>query len=339
MENNMETEKIFKSKKSLLIIGLVILTIAVGLFIYSYIINKNKFENVEMHVYNDLISKNEDKDNMLVKLEITKISPAFATKEKNNSKQNFHFAVDANNYWYIVRLTDSTYKKLEKQFEEEGENFKYVLKGYIYNDPADLKRLAISAYNQIISSDAEKLTNSNFRNYLGNTYLDETITPTDDTSNTLMGVGIGVVIISSIFLIIYVSQTTKLKSTLRKYDIEELKEDLNRNDTISYKKQSVYLTNKYIISTINGLDVFEYKDILWVYNEKRRQNGVSLGVWLMVCTSNNKRIQIARASKDDILIEIMAKIKEKNQDILVGFTGENNKQYKELIKKIKNGEI
>lgn len=339
MENSMETEKIFKSKKSILIIGLVILAIAIGLFIASYIVNKNKFDNVKMHVYNDLISKNEDKDNMLVKLEITKISPSFAVKEGKNSKQNFHFAVDENNYWYIVRLTDSTYKKLEKQFEEEGENFKYVLKGYIYSDPADLKKLAISAYNQLLTADAEKLTNSNFRNYLGNTYLDETVTPVDDTSNTLMGIGIGVTIISSIFLIIYFSLLAKLKSTLKKYDIEELKEEINRSDTISYKKQSVYLTNKYIISTINGLDVFEYKNILWVYNEKRRQNGVSLGVWLMVCTSNNKKIQIARAPKDDILIEIMAKIKEKNQDILVGFTGDNNKQYKELVKKIKNGEI
>lgn len=335
MENNMEVEKILKPKKVLLIVGLIILAVAIGLIVTGCIMNQNKYEGVQMHTYNDLISKDEDKEEMLVKLEITNISPAFAIKEGKNTKENYHFAIDEYNYWYIVRLTDATYQKMKSELEANKENFKYVLKGYIYNDPADLKRLAISAYNQGLSADAERLTNSNFKDYLGSTYLDETKTPNDGTSTTLIGIGIGVAILASIFLIIYISQTVKLKSTLKKYNAEELKEELNNINTNEYKKQSIYLTNKYIISTINGLDVLEYSDILWVYNEKRRNNGIVVGIWIMACTKNNKRIQIASAMKEDILIEIMAKIKERNQDILIGFTNENSKQYKELVKNIK----
>lgn len=331
----MEIEKIFKSKKSILIIGLVILAIAIGLIVAGCITNKNKYNNEEVHVYNDLIAEDKDKEEMLVELEIAEIPYLFATKEENSTKQKFYFAIDKYNYWYIVRLTDKTYEKLEEQYNADKENFKYTLKGYIYNDPSELKRLAISAYNENLSEEAEKLTYTNFKDYLGSTYLDETETPFDDTASTFIGVGIGVAIISFIFLIIYISKATKIKSTLKKYDIEDLKDELSNCDMNEYKKQSVYLTNKYLISTLNGLDVFEYKDILWIYNEKRKQNGISLGVWLMVCTADKKRIQVASAQKDDILIEIMTKIKEKNQDILVGFTGDNNKQYKELTKKNK----
>lgn len=339
MENNMEIEKVFKPKKILLIIGLVILAIAIGLIVAGVITNKNKYDNEEVHVYNDLIAAYKDKDEMLVELEITEIPYVFATKEENNSKENYYFAIDEHNYWYIVRLTDKTYKKLEEQYNADKENFKYVLKGYIYSDPTELKRLAISAYNENLDESAEKLTYTNFRDYLGNTYLDETKSPFDGTASTLMGVGVGTAILSLIFLSIYASQSSKIKSALKKYDIEDLKDALNNCDMNEYKKQSIYLTNKYLISTLNGLDVFEYKDILWIYNEKRKQNGISLGVWLIVCTADRKRIQVGRAQKDDILIEIMAKIKEKNQDILVGFTGDNNKQYKELTKKNKQKEI
>lgn len=335
MENNMEIEKIFKPKKILLIIGLAILAIAIGLIVAGCITNKNKYDKEEAQVYNDLIAANKDKEEMLVELEITEIPYLFATKEEKSSKENYYFAIDEHNYWYIVRLTENTFKKIEEQYNADKENFKYTLKGYIYNDPSELKRLAISAYNENLSENAEKLTTTNFREYLGNTYLDETKTPFDSTATTFIGVGIGVAIISLIFLIIYISQATKVKSTLKKYNIEDLKDALSNCNMEEYKKQSIYLTNKYLISTLNGLDVFEYKDILWIYNEKRKQNGVSLGVWLMVCTADRKRIQVGRAQKDDILIEIMTKIKEKNQDILVGFTGDNNKQYKELTKKNK----
>lgn len=335
MENNMEIEKIFKPKKILLIIGLAILAIAIGLIIAGCITNKNKYDKEEAQVYNDLIAANKDKEEMFVELEISEIPYLFATKEEKSSKQKFYFAIDEHNYWYIVRLTDKTYEKLEEQYNADKENFKYTLKGYIYDDPSELKRLAISAYNENLEESAEKLTTTNFKDYLGSTYLDETKTPFDGTASTFIGVGIGAAIISAIFLIIYISQATKVKSTLKKYDIEDLKDALNNCNMEEYKKQSIYLTNKYLISTLNGLDVFEYKDILWIYNEKRKQNGVSLGVWLMVCTADRKRIQVGRAQKDDILIEIMTKIKEKNQDILVGFTGDNNKQYKELTKKNK----
>ncbi len=333
MDNNMEVEKIFKNKKNILIIGLVILAIAIGLIVAGVITNKNKYDNEEVHVYNDLIAAKKDKEEMLVELEITEIPYLFATKEEKSTKQNFYFAIDKNNYWYIVRLTEDTYKKIEEQYNADKENFKYTLKGYIYDDPSELKRLAISAYNENLSETAEKLTTTNFRDYLGITYLDETKTPFDSTATTFIGIGIGTGVISLIFFIIYFSKAAKIKSALKKYNIEDLKDELNNCDMSQYAKQTIYLTNKYLISTLNGLDVFEYKDIVWVYNEKRKQNGVSLGVWLIVCTMDRKRIQVARAQKDDILIEIMTKIKEKNQDILVGFTGDNNKQYKEITKK------
>lgn len=328
----MDYNEIFKSKKSVLIVGLIILAIAIGLFVASQVMNTKKDEGVQVYTYNDLIDKNKDKENMKVKLEIADLPELFATKTEKNTEYNFYFASDKENYKYIIRITDDTYKKMEETYNTNKDNFKYVLEGYIYDDSNELKQRAISEYNKGLSIDEEKLTLSNFRYYLGSTYLDEEITPTSSETNVLMGMSIGIGIIALVCFIIYVSKAIRIKTTLKKYSIDELKEELSTCDINEFKKQSVYLTNKYVISTLNGLDVFEYKDILWTYNEKRRQNGVSLGYWIIACTESKAKIQIAYAKKDDILIQIMSRIKEKNQNMLVGFTPDNINQYKELTR-------
>ncbi len=86
-----------------------------------------------------------------------------------------------------------------------------------------------------------------------------------------------------------------------------------------------------------GLEILKYDDIVWTYYEDRRYNFVSIGKYLIARTKDKKAHQIAYTfRKVDLLIEIMNKMHEKNDKMMVGFTNENQKAYKELTKKKKD---
>ena len=230
---------------------------------------------------------------------------------------------------YIVRLTDNTYTKLENMYNENPEEFSYVLKGYIFEDSTELKQLAISAYNEAMEE--EIVNNENFRLYFGNTYLDEILTPYTNISALLLGLGIGIDILAFVFLIFYIVGGIKLKLSLKKYYKDDLEYELSKTTTLAYEKANIYLTDKYIISKTMGLTVIEYNELVWLYNEKRSYNGILVGITLIGYKNNNKRYGLASVYlNEELLIEIMNKIKDKNPSIMIGYTEENQRNYKEI---------
>ena len=113
--------------------------------------------------------------------------------------------------------------------------------------------------------------------------------------------------------------------------------ELAKESTMYFKKEEICLTDKYIISTFLGLNILKYDDIVWTYYEDRRYNFVSIGKYLIARTKNKKAYQIAYTFRNvDLLIEIMNKIHDKNDKVMVGFTKENQQAYKELTKKKKD---
>ena len=84
-----------------------------------------------------------------------------------------------------------------------------------------------------------------------------------------------------------------------------------------------------------GLTVLEYNELAWLYNEKRRVNGIPTTINLKGFTSK-KVYELAEVSAygegENLLIEIMNKIQEKNPQIMLGVTKENQESYKEIKK-------
>lgn len=81
----------------------------------------------------------------------------------------------------------------------------------------------------------------------------------------------------------------------------------------------------------------EYDELAWIYVLHQRTNGITTGIYLVVRTKKGKIYSIASATvkNSEELNLIMAEIAERNKDILVGFTPENNKAYKEIVKENK----
>lgn len=333
----MENKEILKPQKKLLVIAIILMIVTVGMFyLNTYVETKRAKEKTEAIAenYDDLISEGRDNEKEYVEVTIADVPYHVATKEVDTAKYKYYIVFDVNDLMYVVRLTDSTYYRLEDMYESNPEEFSYKLVGYIYDTPNELEEIIIDVYNEVMGEDV--ITEENFEMYFGKTYLDETKTPvTVSSAATVIFIVIGVLsgTFAFVFILVYIINSSRRKKVLKNYPEEDLESELDKSSTIAYEKQKVYLTDKYLISAINGLSVIEYNDIAWMYNEKRSYNGIPTGVTLLAYQTNGKRVQLASTWKnEEILKEIMTKIYEKNPNILVGFTPENRKQFKEIKK-------
>jgi len=324
----MKKDKILDINRKYLIIASILILISI--IMYSGIAKLEQTKEKEKCIdYNTLISSKKDTEKKYVKVTMFSLPYKFAVKEEGETKQNYYFIYDQYNFLYITRLTDKTYQKIEEKYNQDPENFSYELRGYIYNIPSQLKELALSEFNKAIEN--KTITNENFEDYFGKTYLDETLTPYTEIIGILFGIGILLDMFGIACLIAYIAMYIRTKKTLKKYNKQELQEELYNAEMSSYSKAKIYLTNKYIISTVSGLTVIEYDDLFWIYIENRRQNGISIGKYLIAVNMKKKKINLAYTYKnEDLLIEIMNKIKENKDSIKVGFTKENQKAFRNL---------
>ena len=71
----------------------------------------------------------------------------------------------------------------------------------------------------------------------------------------------------------------------------------------------------------------------WIYINNTKYRGITTGRYLIAIKKDKRSVQIAYAVRDEkMLQEIMEKIHEKNDQILIGYTPENQKAFVEFRK-------
>lgn len=306
-----------KKKKKICLITLLIAIISI--FIGTYI---DRDRNVIPKDYHELIYKEIDKEKEYVKVNITSI---FAFAKKDNLI--YYFITDENNYLYIARITDNTYKRIEELYKEDNNNFKYELKGYIFKIPNDIIEIAINSYNKEYNE--EILTEDNINDYVGECYIDEIVTPYTSISATFIGIGIAFFITSIVIFIIIIINSINSLIRKRKYNMDDVYSELSKPNTLEYP--NIYLTDKYLISNLNSFMVFTYDDFIWLYNEKRKINGIYIGTYLKGITKNKKIYYLGYTrNKEEFFEDVMYKSYQKNNNILIGYTSENQKKYRSI---------
>lgn len=333
-----EINKVLKPGKVLLIITILFIIATIGLFAIGYY--QEYTDKKDPKDLGTLIENSEEKEGQYVKLDIGYLPYAFA-EVGTTDKEYYYFAWDAENYMYIVRLTDKTYEELKGMANAEDEKLSYQLKGYTFKTPSNLRKLAIEAANEIYSggeeeeSTSKKITTSNFTEYFGSVYIDETEVPANTSGDpTFYGLGFCVGIFALMFVIIYVSRmkgTVSFRKNPEKY--EELKEELSALTDNPYKKLKVYLTSKYVIAKTSAVLAIPYKDVIWEYTQIHYRNGVAMNKTLIICTKEKKKIALATSGPDDMNIdEIMVEIQDRNEEVKIGYTKENRQFYRDYKK-------
>lgn len=318
--NEKELKKIFKANSKYLLTVVILFVVSIVMFAMSTPVE----EEESPKDYNDLIVDKQDQEGSYATVTIDSVPILFAT----NDYENYYIVMDTNNYMYLSRLTDDTYNKLEKEYST-NKSINYTLTGYLYNAPEELQKLAMDIYNEEMGE--EIITKYNYHTYFGSTYLDETNNP--NANDTLLAIGFILIIVSIIIFIVYLVNVIKTKKTYKKYSKEELTTILQESTTIAYPKAKIYLTSKYIISTSSGITVTKYEDLVWMYIQRRTYNFINIGTNLLGRTNNNKVVNLVVTYRNNYLLEeIISEIEKHNKNILIGYTKENSKAYRETVK-------
>ena len=334
MEKSVVFEKNIKSGKKFLIVGTILLIITCAFSILMFFSYQSDMKNPTKLI--DI--KEEGK---YAKVSASVMTDYFATNDYTGREHKSYFIYD-NQYMYIVDLNEKTRKELDviynysyDQNEDAVAPNSVEIKGMTKKIPSDLKQIAINAYNELYG---EKLVNnSNFSTYFGDVYLDTYESPMTDFSYTFV-YSFPFLLIGLIFLFSYfkISHTTK-KNKMKYNEVwDKILKEVNDSE-LYYKKAKLYLTNSYIISYQNGLEIYDYKDVVWVYPHEYRYNGAVTQKSIFVVTKNGKAHKLSTLStskKNKILFdELYNTLMNKMPDVLKGYTKENIKAAKELYEK------
>lgn len=251
----------------------------------------------------------------------------------NDGKMRKFYLVSSGDEIYIAKISEKQYEIIMEEKEKKGDNFEFTLEGRSYSIFSNLKESVKKTFNDILGE--KVITDANFKEYFGDSYIDAEDNTKGLIKAMLFGFGVLFAVVDVILVIGYIYGIKTYKKVMAEYGEDELVKELDDKDTIALPRAGIYLTKKYIISNSTGFKVVDYKDIAWVYILKQRNHGILVGSHLMVYKRDGKGDTLATLRKPEKLEELIPKIVKKNKNILVGYTSENQKKFKDIVKESK----
>lgn len=322
-------KKEFQKVNNNLIIALVCLVLGllcIGLSFYA----ENRVPKDTEYLNEIIESDRENREDIKSNVKIS-MKPVLFAKMSNDSSKKFYITAD-DKYYYIVSLTESEYNDLK---DKDLKNEPVTIYGKTKIISSDIKNLAKSYYNKAMEKAEDQITTEEqFYNVFGDVYLEST---NDVSAVILLVIGALCMLMWSIFIIAFIIMKIRLNSTFKKIEDEELRKieaEIEDKDSFHYEKAHLILTKNYIISFLNGFRALKYEDIIWLYEYRLRQYGMTTQKSIMVMDKKGKVkpiITLDGVTKKSKLIfdEIADTILNKNNKILVGYNKENKKKIKE----------
>ena len=235
-----------------------------------------------------------DKESVGAYININAEPYGFASKVGDDSW--LAIAMDENNYMYIVRT-----RKIN----------------------SEISKLALDAYNGIVSEE-KQLKESEFEDYFGDMYLEMGITA--DISIQVVLATVSSILFISLIIVGLISK----KRTKKVMESEEYQKAIIEADMPELDSKTTILTKNYIIYYNAGLHIASYNDLAWIYRHTVTYNGVPNHSFAYYIKGNKKVNFIGFGFDKKKVEELIAFIYQKNPNVLVGFTSENKKIFKEM---------
>lgn len=145
-----------------------------------------------------------------------------------------------------------------------------------------------------------------------------------------------------IFLIIDIANRFRSMIALKKYNLNEIKEELASDSTRKLDGVETYLTENYIVSKGIIIRITKYEDIKWaylyIYHRGMRYTPVNMifnfksPVAAYLKNGCGNRVILAVVKNDKQLKEVYSAISKKNKKVLKGYTKETIKEYEKINK-------
>ncbi len=315
-------------KKTIIYFVISIILIILSIVFYAWKCSIIKTSRVQDKSLNDIIiNEKNEKDYKRAYINNVSNPVKFAIDKENN---NAYYIVNDGKYLYVIYMNEEKYQSIIQSKSE------VKIEGITKYPTKDVKELAIEKFNDD-KDENDKISLVDYDNYFGDVYLDM-----EESESSIAIFQIFLVVITIIpGIIIFIVNLAKIinfNKIKSKYSIKELDNEMNDKNSFYYNKANLYLTPNYIISFSGKLFIIKYIDIDWIYPNITKTNGIKTAKSIILITKENKTYiisnlsNITRKSKE-IYDEIWDTIVSKNSDMLVGYTEENIKAYKDKKRK------
>lgn len=336
MNNTEIFEKKMKAGKGKLIIGLILIATCL-INVFSFYIAMKKTKD------NPIAFKDVDSVGQYTCIDAILISDGFADYGTDSSTSySAYYIWDEENYIQIASMDKNGFKKFDDlldYYEKDEEDAKMPdpvrVCGLTESVPTTLRKYGVEYYNKIFPDD--KITNTDFDGYF-RYFINTNKGPEEDLTIGLMVGGV-FLLVALIFLGCYVRDVRRTKKTLAKYanEMDKIKMEIGAPDTIYEPKAKMFITKERLINVANGMEIYDFKDIIWLYPHELRQNGYTTQRSIYIVTSDTKAHLVANIStskKNNLMFdEIYESLLLRLPDALHGYTQENKNKVKEMSKK------
>lgn len=328
--------KSVKPKKSLLIIGGVIIICAFlsSLFVYNKNINQEAIKLFDV-----------EKEDTYAKIDVELMTDYFAYEKENGYEKRLYLVMD-DKYVYIASLSEDEKEKLKDIYEysmaDDTESLKEPEKVTIYGKAKNIENWQITYLKDWLNGDKKSnYTTEDLNALVGSFYLD-TYDNLEDEKVLLMISLVSSIVIASIFFVSYLIKKRKYNKIMLEHgeDIGLIANAVEDGSAIVNKICKTILTDKFIISYQSGLKLIDSSDVVWIYPFEYRQRGVVTQKSVYVITRNGKTNVLATTSawgkKNKIAYEeFYQELMNKIPNALFGYSKENREKAKELYTKKK----
>ncbi len=327
-------EKEYKRNRKGMIAGIVLLSIASLLLIVSLIKTIN-IKNNALHLNDAIILEEGRKEGRLSYLD----SVGFYQFASYGDDLGYYIAYDED-YMYIISIKEKDFDYFADQFDDKDT---VRIWGYTRKIPEEAKPYAISAVNE--DTGEELITVSNFDDMLGDVMLEAKRDSAINLFSMMFNVASLELLMAALALIIGLILFFVDRSNSHSYEKylqdEELKAELEDENTKYYKDMKLALTDKHVVSFNGALHVLDYSDIFWAYLTRHRTNGIQDYSFLNLCTRKGEQVICGngktfgkknRNATAEVHEEIISKIQARNPEVLIGYDQNNINAYNEMIK-------
>ncbi|MCI8394112.1 MAG: hypothetical protein HFH86_01345 [Bacilli bacterium] len=320
-----QIKSIVKKAKTNLVIWAIVTICGAAIFALSFFMDDIR-KSTNFH---EILAAGETAENKLVSVEVSEKPYVFAYYPNDNSGK-FYFLWDEE-FMYVAFLSEKEFNRLN---QDDIKDHHLKVTGITKTIPSDIKKLALDAYNEAVDKEYQ-ITSSEFADYFGYLYLDET--EVDVTTVLCLIIGMIAYFTGFCCLIAQIINFVKLKKRMKKMsdeDWEALNIELDAEEAFYYKNAKLALTKNYLVDFSHGMKVIKYQDILWMYRYEYRYNGINTQLSIILYTNDKKRHIVAPlvgyTKKSKIVNqEIMESIAQKNDKMIIGYNSENRKKMKE----------
>lgn len=251
---------------------------------------------------------------------------------------NIYYSVeDVEGYLYTVQLKNSQLKEMAAQetyWNRADENAPmpeaYRLVGYVQRTGNDVKESLAQSW---------EITEAEYTQYFGENFLNATTSVGAEKS---AGWFVGAMIsglFSLLFFILQLRAASVAKKCLRVLEdnclLEKAAQQLkNKESHLVIGKKRGILTPDFVFGKGSGA-VLAYSDIVWAYKQDAKRNFMHVNSYLVAATAwmgATNVIDLNAPDKTGCIGDALAVIGRRNPQVLLGFTNENRRAYKDALK-------